>query len=330
MKHRAVFPTATRITCWIASLAVLAVLGLGCTQSRAESANTVYKHGQTAEAREDYDAAYQLYQKANTMAPRDLRIRTALYRVRLSASALHVTKGRKLLDAGDTQGALVELLRAAEIDPGNEAAQQAIARVRVRQGEQTQAAAPSLIEAPGTQEELDSMGAPPQLKPVSKEPVTLHMVEDAKVVYQAIGKAAGINVLFDPDYISKRIQVDLNNVSLMDALHIVGTMSATFWRPVTSNTIFVAQDSRTKRAALDEQAVQTFYLTNAWQQNDLTDVQTAVRNVLTNVKAYGVASQNAIVVRGTPDELLLAQKLINDLDKARPEVVVDIAILEVS
>jgi general secretion pathway protein D len=330
MKHRAVPPTATRITCWIASLAVLAVLGLGCVLARAESANTVYKHGQTAEAREDYDAAYELYQKANNMAPRDLRFRTALYRVRLSASALHVSKGRKLLDAGDTQGALVELLRAAEIDPGNEAAQQEIAKVRARQGEQTQAIAPNLIEAPGTQEEIDSMGAPPQLKSVSKEPLTLHMGQDAKVVYQAIGEAAGINVLFDPDYISKRIQVDLNNVSLMDALHIVGTMSATFWRPVTSNTIFVAQDSRTKRAALDEQAVQTFYLTNAWQQNDLTDVQTAVRNVLTNVKAYGVASQNAIVVRGTPDELLLAQKLINDLDKARPEVVVDIAILEVS
>ena len=76
--------------------------------------------------------------------------------------------------------------------------------------------------------------------------------------------------------------------------------------------------------------MQTFYLSNAWQQNDLTDVQTAIRNVLPNAKVYGVASQNAIVMRATPDELLLAQKLINDLDKARPEVVVDIAILEVS
>ncbi len=76
--------------------------------------------------------------------------------------------------------------------------------------------------------------------------------------------------------------------------------------------------------------MQTFYLSNAWQQNDLTDVQTAIRNVLPNAKVYGVASQNAIVMRGTPDELLLAQKLINDLDKARPEVVVDIAVLEVS
>ena len=156
------------------------------------------------------------------------------------------------------------------------------------------------------------------------------MAEDAKVVYQAVGRAAGINVLFDPDFNSKRIQVDLTNVSLLDALRIVGTMSNTFWRPVTSNTIFVAQNTRAKRTELDEQAVQTFYLTNAWQQNDLNDVQTALRNVLTNIKVYGVQSQNALVMRGTPDELLLAQKLINDLDKARPEVVVDIAVLEVS
>ena len=102
-----------------------------------------------------------------------------------------------------------------------------------------------------------------------------------KTVYQAVGKAAGINVLFDPDYNSKRIQVDLNNVSLLDALRIVGTMSSTFWRPITPNTIFVAQNTRSKRTELDEQAVQTFYLTNAWQQNDLNDVQTALRNVLT-------------------------------------------------
>ena len=76
--------------------------------------------------------------------------------------------------------------------------------------------------------------------------------------------------------------------------------------------------------------MQTFYLTNAWQQNDLNDVQTALRNVMPNAKVYGVQSQNAIVMRATPDELLLAQQLIDDLDKARGEVVVDIAVLEVS
>ena len=304
-------------------------MSLAGVQLYAQSAKSLYKSGQRAEASQNYDAALDFYQKANTKNPRDISYRAALYRIRTSASAAHLTKGRKLLEAGDEQGALSEFLHAAEIDPGNEAAQQEIAKLRARTG--TGPAPEAIVpEAAGEQQEINSMEAPVKLKPVSNEPLTLHMTEDAKVIYEAIGKAAGINVLFDPDYNSKRVQVDLNNVSLIDALRIVSTMSSTFWRPVTSNTIFVAQNTRIKRTELDEQAVQTFYLSNAWQQNDLNDVQTALRNVLTSAKIYGVASQNAIVMRGTPDELLLAQKLINDLDKARAEVVVDIAVMEVS
>jgi general secretion pathway protein D len=315
---------------WIVPVAVLAVIGLSSLRLHAESANSYFKQGESAEARQDYDAAFDNYQKAYAKDPKDLRFRTALYRVRVTDSAMHMSKGRKLVAAGDEQGALVEFLHAAEIDPGNEAAQQEIAKLRERRGEQAPKTDVGLSEEAGTQEDLESMGSPAELKPLSNEPLTLHMTEDTKVIYQAVGKAAGVNILFDPDYTSKRIQVDLNNVSLLDALRIVGTMSNTFWRTVTPNTIFVAQNSRAKRTELDDQAVQTFYLSNAWQQNDLTDVQTAIRNVLTTIKVYAVAGQNAIVCRGTPDELLLAQKLINDLDKARAEVVVDIAVLEVS
>ena len=330
MNRRAAASATSRLIFWIAFFAVLAVFGLGSVALHAESAKSYYKHGQAAEARNDFDAAYENYQKAYTMAPSDLSYRTALYRVQISASSLHVTKGRKLLQAGDEQSALMELLRAVEIDPGNEAAQQEIARIRAQQGEKPRENEGGTPETSGEQAEIDSMGAPVELKPLSREPLTLHMVEDSKVVYQAVGKAAGVNVLFDPEYTGKRIQVDLNNVSLMDALRIVATLSNTFWRPVTGNTIFVAANTRAKRTELEENAVQTFYLTNAWQQNDLNDVQTAIRNVLPNTHVYGVQSQNAIVMRGSPDELLLAQKLINDLDKARPEVVVDIAVLEVS
>ncbi len=311
-------------------IAVLAILGLAAAPVHAESAGSLFKSGQNAAAREDFDAAFDFYQKASAKNPKDLTYRTALMRIRLATSAMHVTKGRKLLGTGDNQGALTEFLHAAEIDPANEAAQQEITHLRLKSAKALAEPAADMPEPSSEQSQVDSIGAPTTLKPVSNEPLTLHMTEDAKVVYQAIGKAAGVNVLFDPDYNSKRIQVDLNNVSLMDALRIVGTMSGTFWRPITANTLFVAQNSRIKRTELDQQAVQTFYLTNAWQQNDLNDVQTALRNVLTTAKIYGVASQNAIVMRGTPDELLLAQKLINDLDKARAEVVVDIAVMEVS
>jgi general secretion pathway protein D len=295
-------------------------------QAKGKSAKALYQAGLAAEAKDDYLAAYQAYAAAYQKEPKNLYYKTSYERLKFTAAAVHTHQGEKLRDQGDMSGAMTEFMRALEIDPANELAEQDI-----RQIKEKLSATPGNAETPQNEAPLAEVAAPAELKPTSDEPITVHMPsEDSKVVYQTIGKLAGINVLFDPDYTGKRVQVDLQNVSLMDALHIVGVLSNTFWRPVTANTIFVAQNTRAKRTELDAQAVQTFYLSNMSQTNDLNDIQTALRNVLTNAKLYAVPSQNAIVMRATPDELLLARKLIDDLDKARPEVVVDVAVLEVN
>lgn len=312
----------------VAILSALFVIGAVAPKARAESASKDFKDGQTAEARDDIDAAYNYYLKAFQKNPKDGRYKTSYERVKFSAAALHTKRGEKLRDQGDFVGAMTEFMHALEIDPSYELAQQDIDATKRAMGKPEVRQETSVDAA--ELNELGEMSSPVQLRPISNEPITVHSVEDSKIIYQTVGKLAGINVLFDPDYNGKRIQVDLSNVSLYDALHIIGTISGTFWRPITANTIFVAANTRAKRTELDEQAVQTFYLSNASQQNDLNDVSTALRNVLTNAKIYGVPSQNAIVMRATPDELLLAQKLVNDLDKARPEVVVDVAVLEVN
>ncbi len=293
----------------------------------AQSANHWYKQGQKAEAKDDIQTAYEDYYKAFQQKPSDLRFKTAYERTRFSAAAEHVKLGEKLRDQGEMTGAVTEFLHPLEIDPSNELAQQELQATREKLN------APPNQEtslSPNTTPALSELGGPPTLKPLSNEPITIHSVEDSRVIYQTVGKLAGINVLFDPQYTSKRIQVDLTNVSLYDALRIIGTISGTFWRPITDNTIFVAENNRGKRTELDEQAVQTFYLTNVSQQQDLNDINTALRQVFTTARLYPVPSQNAIIMRGTPDELLLAQKIINDLDKAKPEVVIDVAVLEVS
>ncbi len=292
-----------------------------------ESASKLYKEGQAAETKGDIEQAYEFYYRAFQKNPKDLKLKIAYERTRFSAADIHVKEGEKLRDQGDETGALTEFMRALEIDPSNELAQQEIKAMRDKAAS-TANQETSLASA--TVNPLNQIGSPVQLKPLSNEPLTLHLVEDSKVVYQTVGKTAGVNVLFDPEYTSKRIQVDLTSVDLYDALRIIGTISGTFWRPITANTIFVAQNTRAKRTELEEEAVQTFYLTNVAQQNDFTDLQTALRNMFQTAKIYGVASQNAIIMRGTPDELMLAQKLIGDLDKAKAEVVVDVAVLEVS
>ena len=87
---------------------------------------------------------------------------------------------------------------------------------------------------------------PIQLKPTSSTPITMHATDDAKNIYLAIGKLAGLNVLFDPDYMPHHVQVDLTNASLLDALRIVGELTGTFYKAEDSNTIFVAQNNRQK------------------------------------------------------------------------------------
>ena len=300
----------------------------------AESAKKYFKEGKRAEIREDYIAAYQDYRQAWLAKPKDMEYKESYERLRFQAAAQYVEMGKKLRDQGQLNDALTDFLRALEVDPTYEAAQQEAQRTRVLINGSNAPQAESDhsgVTSARNQRQLQDLGGPLQLKPLSDAPITIHMVEDTKVIYKTIGKLAGINVLFDPDYTSKRIPIDLDRVSLADALRSVAFVSQTFWRPVTPDTIFVAADTRTKRTELEAQAVQTFYLGNITQANDLNEVLNAVRNLMdTTVKMQAVPSQNAIVMRGTPDQLLLAQKIIDDLDKAKPEVVVDIAVLEVN
>ncbi len=317
--------------------ALFLLLMLASAPAQAQSAASWNKKGTQAEAREDYDAAWVAYKHAHEKKPRDLRYRTGFERVKTPAASQHIDRGRTLRAQSDWTGAISEFMRAAEIDPSNQTATQ---EIQITQREQPAAplqgaAAAASMEQMSQQDailkSIGSIAGPIELQPVSNDVQTLHMVEDVKVIYQAICKTAGLNVIFDPDYTSKRIPVDLTAVSLPDALRIVGAIAGTFYKPLTPNTIYVAQNTRTKRTDLDELAVQTFYLSNAAQAQDGNEILTAMRNLLDpSVKLYLVPSQNAIVMRATTDQLLLAQKLLNDLDRARPEVVVDVAVMEVN
>lgn len=313
------------IFCFFISLIFLVY---GAPRAHAESAKRWFKLGQRAEEQNQMVKAYEDYAKAYRIKPGNERYRIAYERTKLPASALHVEHGEQLEKLGDNSGAVAEFLLAAQIDPSNELAMQDIEAIRRRVNAIKTGTNSQSPRTPG--EALEQLEGPVQLRPLSNEPLTLHMVEDSKVVYQTVCKAAGINVLFDPDYTSKRIQVDLQNTTFRQALRIIATVSGTFYEAITPNTIFVAANTRPKRQELETQAVQTFYLHNVTQQSDFTDIQTALRNVFQTAHIFGVASQNAIVMRASPAELMLARKLIRDLDRPKPEVVVDVAVLEVS
>jgi general secretion pathway protein D len=297
----------------------------------ADKAKSLYNKGKDSEARQNYEQAYDLYKQAYDLKPGDLTYRSAYERLRFLAGASHVHRGQLLREAGQLDAALAEFQKAVEIDPSSAIAQQEINHTK-QMIDAAKAAGPKAAAPPptGLQKRLAEAGGPVELATISNTPINLKITEDSKVIYETVGKLAGINVLFDPDYTSRRIKIELNNVSLEEALEIIALESKTFWRPVTPNTIFVAADNPAKRKDLEQSVIKTFYLANLSQPTELQDVVNAMRQILEISRIQPLPSQGAIVVRGTPDQIALAHKLVGDLDKAKPEVIVDVAVLQIN
>jgi general secretion pathway protein D len=176
--------------------------------------------------------------------------------------------------------------------------------------------------------ELPLASMPPELKPLPSTSINLTMENDAKIVYETIAKLAGITAIFDPDFPARRIPAKLNNVTLEQALEIVSLESKAFWKAVTENIIFVIPDTPAKRREYEENVVRTFYLSNTVQPQDLTEVVTGLRSLLDLKRITQLNGQNAVVIRDSPDKLEVAQKIIGDIDKAKPEVVVQVQVVE--
>jgi general secretion pathway protein D len=306
--------------------------------SAAESAKSLFQKGSKAEARQDYEAAFQFYKAAYQQKPDDLRYRVPYERTRMLAGASKIKRGQKLRDQGSLQEALTLFQQALEIDPSNDLAAQEIRRTELMMQKSGPGGGQAASTSPSRHEEeedplrkrLEGASSPVALAQFPDSPITaLEMTDDSKVEYETIGKLAGINVLFDPDYTSRRLAIKLKNVSLQEALDILALESRTFWRPVTPNTIFVAQDTQAKRRELEQNVVKTFYLGNVSGPTDLQDIVNAIRTVLEVQRIQQIPSQSAIVIKGTPDQLALAAKMIDDIDKSKPEVIVDVWVAQV-
>jgi general secretion pathway protein D len=313
------------------ALLLLLVAVVTLASVAADKAKDLFAKGQDAEARQNPEAAYDFFKQAYDLKPKDLRYRTAFERTRFEAASSIVHRGQKLRDDGKLDEALALFQKAATIDPSLFIARQELNRTLKMISDQKNPP-PQAAGPPNALERrvLDAAG-PVEMAPISNIPITVKMLSTkSDVVYRTVGQLAGINVLFDPDYTARVINVDLNGVTLEEALEITALESKTFWRPVTPNTIFVAQDNPAKRKELEQSVLKTFYLSNLSQPTELQDVVNAIRAVLDVQRVQQLLSQNALIVRGTPDQIALAEKLVEDLDKARPEVIVDIAVMQVS
>jgi general secretion pathway protein D len=321
-------------------LAVVAaiLLCLPGLEAKSKKGDSLLKQGQTAEAKGDWDGALSLYQKALDESPNDATYMIAMRRARFQAGEKHVGAGQKLRADGKLEEALAEFQKALVADPSSGIALQEIKRTqqmldRSKKGA-TKADEVGLTPAEQVRHEEDdrvaSIEGPPELKPVLRHIPTLKMNnQPPRVLYETVGDLAGIHVVFDPTYQSPRpgFNVDMGPSDVIQDLDYLALVTHTFWKPISSDTIFVAEENTTKRRDYEDSVVKTFYLTNTTSVQEFQEIANAVRTATTIRTAFTYNAQKALVLRGTVDQIKLAEKLIHDLDRSKSEVVIDVIIM---
>lgn len=307
-----------------AALILSAVLAFasGCASAPAA------RDARGAERAQDYDRAIVEYTKQVRANPEDREARASLERVKLLAASQHFDRGRHLISTGNLEEALVELEIAAELNPSDSAVARALRetrnqlRARVAVDRQGRTHLETLIDR--------TRNLPPpglDLPDDVKLPASLVFSNaSSKVVFIAISRFAGLNVVFDPAFRDDPMSIDLRNTPLTDALTSVAAATRNFYRVTAPRTIAIVPDTPAKRREYEEEVVRTFYVSNA----DLKEVIDLLRIVVDARKIAPINATNALTIKDTPERVAAAARVLSAIDKARPEVVIDVELLEVN
>ncbi len=329
---------------WLAAALLAPVAPL---EAKTRKGDKYLADGRIAEVKKDWDAALESYEKALSEDPAELTYQMAAEKARFQCSQMHVDRGLRLRGQGQLDQSLLEFQKAYAINPGSAVAAQEVQITRQMLERERKRVETTGKEAPPAeraltpteqynqqeQKRLDGLMGVPELRPLNPAPINLTMNNKTKVLFDTVAKYAGINLLWDPEFqVPPRdgFNVELNDSTIEQALDYLAVLTHSFWKPLSSNTIFVTNENPNKRREYQEQVAKVFYLQNVQATQELQELANAVRTVADINKVFVYGGQNAIIVRGDADQVELAEKIINDLDKPKAEVVVDLMVIEAS
>jgi general secretion pathway protein D len=302
-------------------LVALAMALAGCATAKA------MRSGQSAEQLQDYDRAIVEYTKVLRENPDNRVARESLDRAKLRASADHYARGRRFSAGGRLEEALVELQLASELNSANEEIQAAVSAVRTQLKTKVAIARDGKTGLETLIDRTRNLPAPGlELPPDIRLPASVSFRDaPSRDVYTALARFANMNVVFDPQFRDQPVTIDLRDSTFENALQSLSTATRSFYRVSGQRTITIVPDTAAKRQEYEEEIVRTFPLSNA----DLKETVDLLRIVIDARRLAPVTATNTIAIKDTPARVAAAGRLIAAIDKARPEVVIDVELLEV-
>jgi type II secretory pathway component GspD/PulD (secretin) len=321
MMHRRRIASAVSLLAVLVTGALVAGCGAGRAFGRAESAARAG----------DWDAAVGYYRQAVQENPSRVEYQIALERAMINASVRHLDQARVLEARGQLEDALREYRRASEYDPSNRQIAAKALEMERRLRDLAEASRPQ----PTIQQLQQAVRQSPEplLNPASRDPNDV-VFNNASLrdILNSMGMSAGINVTFERDYADRAYSVQMRGVTFEQALNQILAANQLFYKVINERTIMVIPDNAQKRALYEEQVIRTFYISHA----DATEVAQILNGVI-RIPALAVAPQivanktnNTITVRASANIVQIIQRVVEQNDNPKAEVVLDVQILEVN
>ena len=306
---------------------VLAALVTGCAAGRA------YRRGMEAARVGDWDAAVTHFTRAVQENPDSADYKIALQRAQQSAAQDHISRARAHEDKDALDAALAEYRRALELDSTNRLAAARAAELERMIRERIEASRPRpQIEA--LREQAARQGPPPLLNLRTRLKGLNFNQASVRDILNVIGTNAGISVTFDQQFQDRAYSIQLEDITVEEALQQIMSANQLFYKVVNPRTIIVVNDRADKRQQYDEMVVKTFFVSHVDAQALAQMVTTIMRvpqmPVAPVIMSHPDKSVNSITVRGTTQIVDIIERIIRSNDKPRAEVVIDVQILEVN
>jgi type II secretory pathway component GspD/PulD (secretin) len=308
----------------------LVALGLIALTLGACAARRSYGRGADAARNGDWDSAVEYYRQAVQADPERAEYKIALERAMQNASFGHLARGRELEQEDQLDAALLEYKKASEYDPANRQAAAKTVELERTIRDRIEAARP---QPPIVAMRERARQTEPILNPASREPLNIRFTNASlRDILNFIASASGINITYDPGVQDRPYSIQLDGVTLEEALQQILTANTLFYKVLNERTIIVIPETPANRAKYEEQVIRTFFLSHA----DATELAQIVNTV---IRSPGMAVQpliapnktaNTITVRATAPVAAIIERLIETNDKPRAEVLIDVEILEVN
>jgi general secretion pathway protein D len=314
----------------LAIILTLCLIVPGPALAVGKSGKKNFNAGMKYEAAQQWDLAAQEFALAVAAEPGNAEYRLHLHRAMLNASIMFMKRGNELAEQQDYASAYNAYRQAFAYDQTNEIARLKMAQMVEQQKIQAGLSAPVKYNQIGnfvpTSGEINTAQKP---RPKDVAQAVEFKDTSLKLAITSLAKQLGLNVLFDETFKdNSKFSISLQNVTLPKALDFILLQSKNVFEQLDRRTLLIYPDNQTNRQKFERLMVKTFYLANA----DLNETRTVVQQMLlpANRPIAAVNKLNALVVRGTAQDLRLVQDIIDRIDKNRSEVVIDVDIYEVS